>query len=418
MAPTETELLREKLAALAHNQWSGWMKYLFEKCEDMEYRGPGVSERVCVIPAWAVERWKRQLGTPYDALPEEEKESDRKEADRVLEVVGSRCSSCGKKQRSLCATCSEHFEMKRRIAELEAVLRKVQGRAARAYHCDDCNRTACSNANLGFLVEEVHAVLGTPPPTAASQASAPGQPSTDSRTVVTEGAEGKCGYKHHGLRGCCPACGEAAPRIVEAKPAQQTCEHKDTEPTMSGLRCLRCGAKVPAKPAQQTEAAPVSRSGWLDLTNSLVAQLAAMTEDRNLWRAHCESDGLCPAAAQQTEAAPRFDLVAHLHRQRAFSEKTFGPGARTTGVLDHIRKELREIESAPADLTEWIDVVLLALDGAWRAGHAPEEIAAALGAKQAKNEGRSWPDWRTAEPGKAIEHVRTALATLPKEDGT
>lgn len=102
----------------------------------------------------------------------------------------------------------------------------------------------------------------------------------------------------------------------------------------------------------------------------------------------------------------RFDLVAHLHRQREFSARTFGPGARTAGVLDHIRKELAEIEAKPADLTEWVDVVLLALDGAWRAGHSPEDIALAIAEKQMKNEARKWPDWRTAEPGKAIEHVR------------
>lgn len=100
------------------------------------------------------------------------------------------------------------------------------------------------------------------------------------------------------------------------------------------------------------------------------------------------------------------DLIEHLHRQRDFSERTFGPGQLTEGVLDHIRKELREIEEAPTDLEEWIDVVMLALDGAWRAGYTPEQIAAQLEEKQKKNEGRTWPDWRTAEPGKAIEHVR------------
>lgn len=101
-----------------------------------------------------------------------------------------------------------------------------------------------------------------------------------------------------------------------------------------------------------------------------------------------------------------FDLVAHLKRQQTFSARTFGPGQRTAGVCDHIRKELGEIEQAPEDLAEWVDVVLLALDGAWRAGHTPEQIAAAIAAKQAKNEARTWPDWRTADPGKAIEHVR------------
>ncbi len=103
---------------------------------------------------------------------------------------------------------------------------------------------------------------------------------------------------------------------------------------------------------------------------------------------------------------PVFDLVAHLHRQREFSERTFGPGTRTAGVIDHIRKELNEIEAKPDDVSEWADVILLALDGAWRAGFSPEHIARAIAAKQAKNEARTWPDWRDADPGKAIEHVR------------
>jgi len=100
------------------------------------------------------------------------------------------------------------------------------------------------------------------------------------------------------------------------------------------------------------------------------------------------------------------DLVAHLIRQIAFSERTFGPGQRTNGVLDHIRKELLEIEQDPTNLVEWIDVVILALDGAWRAGHTPTTIAQALVLKQARNESRQWPDWRTVNPEQAIEHVR------------
>lgn len=101
-----------------------------------------------------------------------------------------------------------------------------------------------------------------------------------------------------------------------------------------------------------------------------------------------------------------FDLVAHIVRQRVFSERTFGPGVRTAGVCDHIRKELTEIEKAPRDLEEWVDVILLAIDGAWRSGASAIEIVAAMDAKQTKNERRDWPDWRTADPDKAIEHVR------------
>lgn len=77
------------------------------------------------------------------------------------------------------------------------------------------------------------------------------------------------------------------------------------------------------------------------------------------------------------------------------------------GVVDHIRRELKEIEAAPTDLSEWVDVVILALDGAWRSGATPAQITAAIVAKQAKNEGRTWPDWRTADPDKAIEHDRS-----------
>lgn len=110
----------------------------------------------------------------------------------------------------------------------------------------------------------------------------------------------------------------------------------------------------------------------------------------------------------------RFDLEGHLERQRRFSERAFGPGERVAGVLDHMGKELQEVALACAKgeptLPEWIDLVILALDGAWRSGASPRQIIAAMVAKQDKNESRSWPNWRTADPDKAIEHDRSADA--------
>lgn len=85
------------------------------------------------------------------------------------------------------------------------------------------------------------------------------------------------------------------------------------------------------------------------------------------------------------ESPPAFDLVAHLHRQRAVSLATFGPGTRADAVLDHLRKEMEDVEAAPYALTEWVDVVRLALEGAWRAGYTPEDIAAALDAEDPKS---------------------------------
>lgn len=129
------------------------------------------------------------------------------------------------------------------------------------------------------------------------------------------------------------------------------------------------------------------------------------------------------------ERSEAFDLKTHLERAREFSERTFGPGERTFGIVDHIQKELVEIcaahrpsssaspnqllldgESAPLphveEATEWIDVVILAFDALWRLGMSPLLVIALLQAKQSKNEQRKWPDWRTAAPGKAIEHIR------------
>jgi len=127
--------------------------------------------------------------------------------------------------------------------------------------------------------------------------------------------------------------------------------------------------------------------------------------------------GQLRTALQPVGVPDVFDFAAHLQRQRGWSGATFGPGARVQGVVDHIRKELKEIEADPGDLKEWIDVVILALDGAWRSGASPSEIIDALVSKQTKNEGRVWPDWRTADPNKAIEHDRSKdAAPQPSAD--
>lgn len=69
-----------------------------------------------------------------------------------------------------------------------------------------------------------------------------------------------------------------------------------------------------------------------------------------------------------------FDLVEHLERQKAFSLKTFGPGRRVDTVLSHMAKEAAEVRQKPCDVFEWVDVMLLAFDGAWRAGYRSDYI--------------------------------------------
>jgi hypothetical protein len=111
------------------------------------------------------------------------------------------------------------------------------------------------------------------------------------------------------------------------------------------------------------------------------------------------------------------DLMQHLLRQMAWSHATFGPGTRTEAVIDHLRKELQEVIDSNGEPHEWVDVVVLALDGLTRQiaycnGERadPKSVAYAvccmIEGVQGRNEARTWPDWRTAAQDKAIEHVR------------
>lgn len=103
----------------------------------------------------------------------------------------------------------------------------------------------------------------------------------------------------------------------------------------------------------------------------------------------------------------RFDLVDHIIEQRDWSFATFGPPSRrgSDGVIDHLRKEIEEAAES-RKLEEWIDIILLAIDGACREDYCPLDIVSGLANKLTINQQRQWPDWRSSEPGKAIEHVR------------
>jgi hypothetical protein len=97
-------------------------------------------------------------------------------------------------------------------------------------------------------------------------------------------------------------------------------------------------------------------------------------------------------------------LESYLTRQWEWSKSTFGPGRRTLGILEHIGKELKEIEAEPTDLSEWIDVVVLAMDGFWRHGGKLADLMPALLAKQRKNFARKWPKPESEDV--AVEHIK------------
>src|SRR5580698_7850183 len=104
------------------------------------------------------------------------------------------------------------------------------------------------------------------------------------------------------------------------------------------------------------------------------------------------------------------DFAKRFKRVIKWSKKTFGSEYNYHGIIDHIEQELDEIRNQPYDIVEWIDCVILSLDGAWRCATTsypkatPEELVGiVLSVWKQKvdiNEKRKWPDWRTVEPGK------------------
>lgn len=78
--PVKVKDFREALASLAHEQWSGWMEYLFKM-------GRFNDDGTFTIDAESVKRWQRQMKASYLELPENEKNSDRVEADKVIELL-------------------------------------------------------------------------------------------------------------------------------------------------------------------------------------------------------------------------------------------------------------------------------------------------------------------------------------------
>lgn len=78
--------LIEKLADAEHDSWARWMAYLFSMCISPLSLDPANSHDL-IIPGELVERWRQQMDTPYAALSEREKESDRDEVRKILPMI-------------------------------------------------------------------------------------------------------------------------------------------------------------------------------------------------------------------------------------------------------------------------------------------------------------------------------------------
>ena len=121
--------------------------------------------------------------------------------------------------------------------------------------------------------------------------------------------------------------------------------------------------------------------------------------------------------------AAAIDMLDFFERRQEWSFETFGPPSHRgpCGPLEHLIKEaseaLEEAKKATDLLPGWsherlseeiIDCLFLVFDAADRAGMTYAEMSRTGMAKLRKNQARTWPDWRGADPNKAIEHDRSA----------
>jgi hypothetical protein len=76
------ETLIDDLAAIEHERWAHWQRYMHDKGN----RRPDGS---LVLPADLVRRWETQIATGYADLSESEKSSDREQVRRYLTLIAA-----------------------------------------------------------------------------------------------------------------------------------------------------------------------------------------------------------------------------------------------------------------------------------------------------------------------------------------
>ena len=70
----------ELIADFMHDQWSHWTKHQFKVMFNYQNWSEEKDE--------LIERWRRQMNTPYAELSEKEKDSDREWAKKLIDLLG------------------------------------------------------------------------------------------------------------------------------------------------------------------------------------------------------------------------------------------------------------------------------------------------------------------------------------------
>ncbi len=92
MTRTEAEnvlaALIEDFAAIEHERWAHWQRYMHDK-------GERLPDGSLVLPADLVRHWDAQIATHYPDLSESEKVSDREQVRRYLPLIAAALANSG-----------------------------------------------------------------------------------------------------------------------------------------------------------------------------------------------------------------------------------------------------------------------------------------------------------------------------------
>lgn len=114
--------LVEQLAAIEHERWADWQRWVHAKAgPDPTHSGKGA---LLLLPE-DVERWQRQISTPYAELSEREKQADRDQVARywpvIVEFVADYIEGLGnnKISREAAIDCAEQWQFEMTALGLE-----------------------------------------------------------------------------------------------------------------------------------------------------------------------------------------------------------------------------------------------------------------------------------------------------------
>ena len=151
MADERNEQLRERLAAIEHQRWASWQRWMHDQCRPLR-------DGSLVIPGGLVQRWERQIVTPWEQLSEAERRSDVEQVDRYWPIIADALNQA----RGLAGAAAERAAaLEEEVGRLREEVRRLRKFAHHHVVCLRFQRRFRSwSSTSQELLDELCALLG------------------------------------------------------------------------------------------------------------------------------------------------------------------------------------------------------------------------------------------------------------------